>query len=259
MQLLENPKILFQKSPEIFDDLLVYLHVPKAAGNSSIGSIKSKIGIENFKSIQWNDIDNSWDNFIQSHINNPIKLVSGHFRMKHVLRLEEANVDYNLVTFIRHPIQRIISQYRYLCTDKDPNHIAFRKKYPSFDLYARKGVGANVISRILVQGALSFDDYLSKLKKRYRFIGVSEHYDFSMFLLMNDLGFDYTINQKKNVTTQNQFNQFEVSKSTYDYLECKHSLDIQLFQHFNEKYNEVSKLFIKEFIKERNTVHAVNE
>ncbi len=254
---LDKPNQLFLKNEAESKKLIIYLHVPKAAGNSSIGSIKSEVGVENFKSIQWNDVDNSWGDFIKEHERRKFKLVSGHFRMKHILELDKYEVDYKLVTFIRHPVERIISQYKYLCTDKDPNYIEFRKKYPNFDDYAYRGVGPNVVSRILVQGALSFEEYLVKIKRKYDFVGVSEHYDFSMLLLMNYLGYDYTVSQKKNVTIKNQHNQFEVSKKTYDYLLEKHSLDVQIFEHFNGLYNDISKKFIHYYIKKINSAESI--
>ncbi len=251
MFLLENPNSLFQKATEELNTLLVYLHVPKAAGNSSIGSIKVKVGKENSRSIKWNDIEKSWSDFIVEHQEKPLSLVSGHFRFKHVLALKEANVDYKLVTFIRHPVERIISQYKYSCSENVPNYLEFRNKFKTFDDYAYRGVGPNAVSRILVQGALSFEEYLNKLKDRYAFVGLSEHYDFSMFMLMNSLGYDYEIAKKKNVTIKDSFNQFDVSKKTYDYLLEKHSLDVQLFNHFNDLYVSISKKFIVDFIQEK--------
>ena len=254
MFLLDNYTQLFEKSDEEFRDLLVYLHVPKAAGNSSIVALKNNFDAKLVRSIQWDDIDTSWNKFIEDQQLQAHNLVSGHFRYKHVIELINSKIDFKLITFIRHPIERIISQYKYTCSDKVKNNKEFKEKFPTFDLYAHNGLGPNVVSRILIQGALSFDDYINKLKKRYVFIGLSEHYDLSMLFLMNYLGFEYKITERKNVTIANDFNQFEISKKTYDYLLEKHSLDVQVYEYFNNMYNDISKQYIRKIINQKTSI-----
>ncbi len=251
MFLLDSPEVFFKKKSIKYNNLIVYLHVPKAAGNSSIGSIKEHYEKSKIKSIQWNNIDSSFNEFVSEHKNNQYNLVSGHFRFKHVQKLIDEDINFDLVTFIRHPVERIISQYKYQCTEVEPNHLEFRKKFPTFDKYAYNAVGANVVSRILVQGALSFDEYIKKIKNRYMFVGLSEYYNLSMLLLLNYFGMDYSIAKRRNITHPNKFNTFDVSMKTYNYLLEKHSLDVQLYKYFENEYKDISKKYIKYLIQDK--------
>jgi len=227
----------------IDESILVYLHIPKAAGNTSIGQIKEHLQ-PNF-SLQWNDIDGSIRELVETEVE--YKLVSGHLWDEHINLLRENDFNHYSVTFLRHPIQRIISQYRYMCTPKHPEYEKFLEEYPSFDEFALKEIEPNYIAKVLVGGAKSFDEYWSKLKERYAFIGLSEYYNASMVILMNALNLPYKIAEKKNVTIQTAENtNLQIDYNVYNKLEKIHSLDLQMFNYLNVQYSKLSEKLLLE-------------
>lgn len=228
---------------KIDESILVYLHIPKAAGNTSIGQIKEHL--QPSFSLQWDDIDGSMKELIETDVE--YKLVSGHLWDAHINLLRENNFNHYAVTFLRHPIQRIISQYRYMCTSKHPGNSDFLEKYPKFDDFAIKEIEPNYIAKVLVGEAKSFDDYWNKLEERYAFIGLSEYYNTSMAILMNALNIPYKIAEKKNVTIENDSNSnLIIDYKTYQKLAKIHSLDIQMFDYLNTQYAKLSeKLLFK--------------
>jgi len=228
---------------KINESILVYLHIPKAAGNTSIGQIKEHL--QPSFSLQWNDIDGSIKELIETEVE--YKLVSGHLWDEHINLLRENNFNHYAVTFLRHPIQRIISQYRYMCTPKHPEYENFIERYPNFDDFALKEIKPNYIANVLVGGAKSFDEYWNKLKERYAFIGLSEYYNTSMVILMNALNLPYKIAEKKNVTVQTAENSnLEIDYKVYNKLTKIHSLDMQMFNYLNEQYSKLSEKLLLE-------------
>jgi len=221
----------------INESILVYLHIPKAAGNTSIGQIKEHLQ-PNF-SLQWNDIDGSIKELVETDVE--YKLVSGHLWDQHINILRENDFNHYAVTFLRHPIQRIISQYRYMCTPKHPEYESFLEQYPNFDDFALNEIKPNYMARVLVGGAKSFDEYWNKLKERYAFIGLTEYYNTSMVILMNALSLPYKIAEKKNVTVQTAENtNLQIDYKVYNKLEKIHSLDLQMFNYLNAQYSKIS-------------------
>jgi len=232
-----------QSFEDIDDSILVYLHIPKAAGNTSIGQIKQHLQ-PNF-SLQWNDIDGSMEELTETA--EKYKLVSGHLWDEHVNILRENNLSHYTVTFLRHPIKRIISQYRYMCTPSHPEYEKFIEKYPKFDDFALNEIEPNYIAKVLVGEAKSFDDYWNKLKERYAFIGLSEFYNTSMAILMNALSLPYKIAEKKNVTVETTSNSnLLIDYKIYQKLVKIHSLDIQMFDYLNTQYAKLSEKLLFE-------------
>ena len=244
-QIADLPYIDFlqRKRAEAQGKLIVYLHVPKAAGNSSIGLIKKHVS--KFKSIQWNDIDKSWENFIEEHLKDPFDLVSGHFRDKHIDLLIDAGIEFFTVSFIRHPIDRIVSQYKYMCTPAHPDYIEFKKQYPTFESFISRNVGDNVMSRILVRGAFSLPNYLRKLDSKYGFIGLTEFYHLSMSILLDIIEGQYKLEPRRNVTRSNKDNSFELKHSTYLDLARSQSLDIEMFNFYHNLYATASEHYLE--------------
>lgn len=227
----------------IDNSILVYLHIPKAAGNTSIGQIKEHL--KPSFSLQWNDIDGSIKELIETETE--YKLVSGHLWDAHIDLLRENNYNHYAVTFLRHPIQRIISQYRYMCTPKHPEYESFLDKHPNFDDFALNEIEPNYMAKVLVGSAKSFDEYWAKLKERYAFIGLSEYYNTSMALLMNALNLPYKIAEKKNVTVETTNNSnLNIDYKVYDKLTQIHSLDIQIFNYLNAQYAKLSEKLLFE-------------
>ncbi len=247
-------KYLEHSFSKLDESLLIYLHLPKAAGNTSIGQLKEYI--DPSFSVRWNDIIGSVEELIEEK--ETYRLASGHLWDEHVQLFREQEFPHYTITFLRHPIQRIVSQYRYMCTPNHPDYESFVDKYPNFEEFAFQEVTPNVISSILVGGAQSFPEYWNKLCERYHFIGLTEHYHLSMAILMNALGFPYEIAERKNVTINISKNNFSLSQKTYQKLAVLHSLDIQLFEHLQTEYAKLSEHFLHELFKKNSiTRHLV--
>jgi hypothetical protein len=245
----------FQKFFEISgrkqSQVIVYVHIPKAAGNSSLHYLKRFK--KNYYNVQWNDVDNSWQEFLRILKLEKCELVSGHFSYYHVDFLKKMQIPYRSISFLRHPIDRIISQYRYMTTEAHPEHRAFVKKYPSFDEFALNVIKPNPMARQLVGKTSSFHEVVKSIIEEYQFIGIKEYYNSSMYLLCKMINIPFQKAPKRNITKENTKNKFEISHSTYLKLQRIHAVDLDTFKFFFDNYQKITDALIG-LIGERNDI-----
>jgi len=240
--LISTPDVTDYFDLDLKDSLIVYLHVPKAAGNSSIKPIKEHF--KNNLSIKWNEIDNSWANFVKNYnINKDVQFVSGHIHDKHIDLLIESKINYFLISFIRHPIHRIESLYAYNTMPSTPNSSTFKNKFKSFEEFAYDGVPPNSMSRQLFRGCLSSSEGIKKLYSKYNFIGLTEMFHFSMLCLSDIVGFKYYNYKRLNVSKYTD-NKLQLSYGILKDLEKRHSIDIDIYNHIKNDYLKLVESYI---------------
>lgn len=229
---------------QVFDPkkMLFYMHIPKCSGTSSVNYLKKYLK-RNWH-FQYNRIEESWPLFLKNSKEGRLQMAAGHFAYQHFDNLKENEVPHYGISFMRHPVKRIISEYRYMCTPAHPPYQEFIQRFPTFEDFVNKRVQPNAMAKILVGGSSSFDEYLQKLKEGYSFIGLTEFYNLSMAILMTALGHPYQVEQRRNTTKSNSQNTFEVSHKTYERLMEMQSLDVQMFNYLYNNYIKLSDRFI---------------
>lgn len=225
---------------DVSNALLVYVHVPKAAGNSSIKPIKDHYNPA--YSVQWNNLDQSWQDFLNMQKQTKkYRLVSGHINDKHLQLLSTNKINSYLITFLRHPLDRIKSLYAYNCMVSTPGSKIFQNNYKTFKHYALHGVPPNPISRQLFRGSLSSWEAINKLKSRYHFIGISDQYENSIIALSKLLNFPIKFQQRRNVTIYESDSVYDLSRRDLETLYLRHSLDIDMFNNVTKSYIALSR------------------
>ncbi len=243
---------LFQPDIQVYLDnafvpkqMILYVHIPKCSGTSTVTALKESFP-RNWH-FEYATIDQHWDQFIERTTNQrqePLELAAGHFWHWHLDSVRHHQVPCHGVTFFRHPIQRLVSEYRYMCTPAHPPSQEFVKQFPSFEAFVEGHAQPNTIARMLYNGVTSFDDYLSRLKRDFRFIGLSEFFHLGMAILMRSLDKPYRVQPRANVTLDNEQNRFDVSQWAHQRLLESQSLDLMVYDYLHAKYAEVSDRFI---------------
>ncbi|MDN6292884.1 MAG: sulfotransferase family 2 domain-containing protein, partial [Tetragenococcus halophilus] len=110
------------------------MHLPKTAGVSVGEFLKDKFPNNERSPIPWDNVDNSV-NQLQLKENSRF-LVAGHMEAKHLKVIESNYGDhdryqYKVMTVIRDPIKRVVSEYYYSCSEAHPPHEEFIKKFPT--------------------------------------------------------------------------------------------------------------------------------
>ena len=225
---------------------IVYTHIPKCAGTSSVESFKSIF--DNVWHFEFDKIESTWDQFlarIQDKNIPCLDLAAGHFWPNEMNRLIDSEVPYHGITFLRHPIDRIISEYRYMVSETHPEHQQFKKEHPSFEHYVEHFVHDDAIAWMLFYGVDSIDEYYDKLKSMFRFIGICEFYHMSMCIIFESIGKPYSITLRLNTADTRPQYEFEISSKAIEYLHDTQSLDIEVFENIYLEYAGIVDSFLE--------------
>ena len=220
----------------------VFLHIPKTAGTlfmQYLLEIKS-----NPYYITWNRIHASFKELLQRNDIDTFDMVTGHFGFEHVEKFKEVNPNIVLLTVLRHPVERLISEYRYQCTEKHPTYKEFRIKFPTFDSWLVT-IQDNLQGERLVGKKNCQSDYYELLLNTYDFIASQDLFEVSMAIIHHKFNHKFKIKSKVNVTKNNTINQFKISDKTKLELASRHAIDIGVYNKFSSDFNKITNEFIK--------------
>lgn len=206
---------------------LVSIHIPKTAGTSFRNVLK---GVYGRKSVVRFDIRSGGRKielerkaFTGSKLPAKVRVIHGHFRYRDLVDLLDIPETIPVITWMRDPVERVISNYFYLSgilakelqeEKKGLNILA--KMQRSLIEYARNEISRNRMHKFL--DGMSVD--------KFRFIGIQEHYEEDLADLMAELGFkDYPVFHV-NVTGKKH----EVPEEIIEEIKSLNALDIALYE-----------------------------
>lgn len=206
---------------------LVSIHIPKTAGTSFRNVLK---GVYGRKSVIRFDIRSGGQKIEVerkplkgSRLADNIRVVHGHFRYKDLIELIEIDESIPVITWMRDPVDRVISNYYYLSEilakelqeeKKGLNILA--KMQRSLLEYAQNEISRNRMYKFL--------DGMPA--EKFRFIGIQEHYEDDLADLMKILGIDSYPEYKVNVTGK----KYEVGEEIIEEIKSLNALDMQLYE-----------------------------
>lgn len=183
--------------------------------------------------------------------------------------LPSSNYDY--VVLLRDPIDRVISEYFYICREKDhPLHQTFIDKNITLLDYVTSDISLAAVqngqTRIL-SGIKGVDwatgcgpvshDTLDKAKENlqdhFTLVGLTEQFDEFLILLKRKLGWKthHLLYQKKNVTSNRPHKQ-GVPRQVLRLIEQNNELDIELYEFAKQRFNDLiatQDIFFKKELK----------
>lgn len=237
-------------------DLLIFQHIPKTGGVSLSEFLRANL--KPWYIVKWFDVSESWRECLSDLDNKGYKLVGGHLTYEHLQEFPWSQRKANLIAFIRHPIERIISHYYYQLTPNNPPYEAFKEKYPSLENYIQS-LPNNCLTNywLLDQKVSDFEEAISLLNQRYSFIGLTEFSYFSTFIISSFLSIDFDGLKHNNI---NKFSNYKSLKSKIysdknlmSLLISKNSLDLQIYNHIHRLYQSNMDMFIEHLNQEKKT------
>lgn len=168
--------------------LWLFVHVPKTAGSSLAADLAALV--PPYRSIHIDHLDRSrpaperydlaTEAFLADQARDPCRFASGHVQFRHVRRITEALPSTRLVTMLREPVTRLVSDYLYQRSPMHPLAAEVRARIPDFATFVELKGQRNRIARHLLPPRLAEDGDVAggvaMLRARFAFIGVQERY-----------------------------------------------------------------------------------
>jgi len=217
---------IFHKKPRIRAPQLklVSLHIPKTAGTSFRNILKEVYGDDHVVRFDINQrifINN--EAFNGRKIDDVINVIHGHFQYSELIKTVRLPEGVPVITWLRHPVERVISNYFYLekilreeLDEEKKGLNILAKMQKTLREYASTEANRNRMSKFLDGADLS----------ALFFTGIVEYYEEDLAALASMLGWkEYTI-LKHNITG----NRPDVDKETIEFIRSLNGKDCELYQ-----------------------------
>ncbi|MDS9468581.1 sulfotransferase family 2 domain-containing protein [Paracoccus sp. MBLB3053] len=229
------------------DAIWVFHHIPKTAGSSLTHELRQVL--PPYRNIfadhrpgvasRADSLMDAVDAFLTDYPTYKYRSASGHLRRPHLNRILETLPEARLITFLRNPAERLISDYRYAKTPKHPTHVEFSEKFPTLDDYIDHPQSQNKMwAFVSSQNADADEKMMRSVFNRYAFIGTLETLadDFSFFTSL--FGCPKAMQAKVNITANQKDNKVEIDATTLQKIQSLNMKDFALYDLVTETLAE---------------------
>lgn len=240
------------------DPKILFLHIPKTAGMSLNGLfIRNYRGNPHFNIEMPNITEENWQACLERIRNIPQeKLDRYHIFKGHMIyglhEVIPGPVEY--ITFLRDPVERLISHYKMACRYKayPPGHkIDLSQRdwnlgqyYPlahaldNFQTRALSGMDFQIPF-----GACG-EEHLRLAKEHmdhhFKFVGLTEQFDLSLMLMRHVCGWGWRYYVPDNVAP---YNEIQVSPDVIEAMRKLNRFDLELYRYAQERFNRMVDLY----------------
>ena len=229
-----------ERAPEA---LWGFVHIPKTAGVALVAAVNRQrrpyfnifpAAYEDSPAAYWAAYDDAAERFLRAYPNRDAAggpgWFSGHLQRRQIDRILTEMPDVKLVTYLREPVARVISDYRYCLTPAHPLRESFVRQYPRLmDFVAAQ---PNKQSKYIAgAAATSADAVIDFASRRFAFIGAVEAYEASNRVFASLLGLPSLEPRQVNVTLSIPANDIEVTEDDRQAIADVNQLDLSLHRH----------------------------
>lgn len=224
------------------EELAVFQHVPKTAGSAVHVELDR---IE--RGFHWlgEDTPENMQAFFEQHRTEPFSLLRGHMKSQHIDQLSEQGFGYRAFTFLRCPIKQTVSHFRYCHSDTAHNHERYRREFPTLESFMTKYLGENFSTRYLIGPVGSVDEALEKIAGRFCFVGLTEYFNTSMFLLSQCLGIEFRVPPRVNITRSHSPVSELLTPEMLEQIQDRYAIDIAVFEFFNSRFGSLAERVVE--------------
>lgn len=166
----------------------------------------------------------------------PCRFASGHVPVTALMKHVENWQNLKLITMLRDPAMRMISDYRYQTTPAHPIHREFIERFPTFEAYLATEWTRNRMFRFLRPSSeATLDECIAFVVEHFAFVGAVEMYPLSVRLVTRLMGQERSPSRHLRKTLENEHNQFEVTPELIERVRELNSLDVALYSYFHSK------------------------
>jgi hypothetical protein len=231
------------------DVLWLFVHIPKTAGSSFRNTLaqhlqpEHNINITNLRGTHLRGMGGraeafgkAIDEFLSLDREQRFVFASGHLNMAEAVRIrEEISRPVRLLTMLRDPVQRVISDYRYQRTPAHTNHEAFGVAFPTLESFAESHRSQNKMFRYLALPGETLEAATARIERDFSLVGAADMYPLSIRLCSELIGPKFTPKARLNPTQDTGDNDVEVSDDLSDRIRKLNRKDQHVWDHFRER------------------------
>lgn len=236
---------LVRSAANVADDALwLFVHIPKTAGSSFRNTLAQHLVPEHNINItglrgrfsRTQAFSRAIDQFLACDSEQRFVFASGHITMLEVVRIRESlGRPVKLLTMLRDPVQRVISDYRYQCTPAHAGHEAFRAAFPTLESFVEARRSQNKMFRYLSLPGETVAAATARIELEFSFVGVAEMYPESVQLCSSLIGPRFSPKARLNPTQNTSENDVKVGAELLDRIRRMNRKDEHLWGHFRER------------------------
>ena len=245
----------------------LFLHIPKTAGTTLNNVFDNNLAAGSILDLYTEDQHRAFADVTYDHIAR-YSLVRGHVFIEDFAEILDGPVRFKVFTFLRDPIQRVISEYHFLRRWPKSHLYEYLNRndvslmeYVTSTCRRLRNRGCNNMANSLsgVQGA-GPEERLElawhHLKDRFCFFGILERFDESLLMLRKTMGLDNTFYEKQNVRIAHS--NVLVTPEEYEVL-CEYNrFDLLLYERAVEEFSRRVELLGPAFQSEVRLFGKVN-
>lgn len=248
---------------------VIFLHIPKTGGTTLHQIIERQYSSDSIYTLSGqNDQSIESLKLLSESKRNAIRVLKGHMYFGLLPCLSQPNA---FITFLRDPINRIISHYSYVSGFTDHFlHNNVKTRGLSLQEYAESKLAHgldNGQTRLIsgVEGAafgevtrMMLEKAKENLRKYFIVVGITEKFDETLILLKRTFGWKNCFYIQANVS-KNRMGKKELSKKTLEIIKERNALDIELHHFASEILDEAISRQGTNFWIELRAFKAINQ
>lgn len=224
--------------------LWLFLHIPKTAGSSFRSALAARlkpehnINIANLRGVRRRAgaFAQAIDEFLALDKEQRFVFASGHLVMPEIVRIQESlGRPVRLLTMLRDPVQRVISDYRYQRTPAHPAHEAFCAAFPTLESFVDSHRSQNKMFRYLALPGETVEAATARIERDFSLVGLVEMYPLSVKLCSQLIGPRFPATVSLNVTQNTGDNGVALSDELLDRIRRLNRKDQRLWDHFRKR------------------------
>lgn len=230
--------------------LWLFVHVPKTAGSSMHAEISAILRPDANIHIDYTDtskpyhvlLDEAVTRFIEAHRAAPYRFATGHIVARHIDTIVGAVPALRLFTTLRHPVARLVSDYRYQRSAMNVARDAFISNTPDFDTYiARKHVHNKIATALVPRPIIDAGDTEAGVRHvldRFAFVGLQEMYPICLRALTTLMGAPRAPEARVRINDEPD-NRVDLTPELEAELKRLNSFDMALHQEFTQRWRAI--------------------